>query len=65
VSNPRIIEKLSKYILTDGFHVVVDVKKSKGSWLVDAETGNKYLDCYSQFASQAFSTAKAPPSIKK
>jgi len=53
VSNPRIIEKLSKYILTDGFHVVVDVKKSKGSWLVDAETGNKYLDCYSQFASQA------------
>ena len=51
--NSRIIEGLSQYILTDGFHVVVDPDKSKGSWIVDAESGKKYLDCYSQFASQA------------
>jgi hypothetical protein len=38
----------------DGFHVVVDLEKSEGSWIVDAETGQRYLDCYSQFASQAF-----------
>lgn len=48
-----VIDRLKKYILVDGFHVVVDLKKSKGSWIVDAETGKRYLDCYSQFASQA------------
>jgi L-lysine 6-transaminase len=53
MSNSRIIEGLSQYILTDGFHIVVDVDKSNGSWIVDAESGKKYLDCYSQFASQA------------
>lgn len=46
------IETLKKYILVDGFHVVVDVKKSDLSWIVDAESGKRYLDCYSQFASQ-------------
>tara|TARA_Y100000296_G_scaffold79154_1_gene102745 strand:- start:439 stop:1692 length:1254 start_codon:yes stop_codon:yes gene_type:complete len=53
MSNSRIIDNLSKYILTDGFHVVVDIDKSEGSYICDAETGKKYLDCYSQFASQA------------
>lgn len=48
-----VIDRLKKHILVDGFHVVVDLKKSKGSWIVDAETGKRYLDCYSQFASQA------------
>lgn len=47
-----IVNTLKKYILTDGFHVVVDTEKSQGSWIVDKETGKKYLDCYSQFASQ-------------
>ena len=51
--NSKIIDGLSKHIITDGFHVVVDIDKSEGSWIVDAETGGKYLDCYSQFASQA------------
>jgi L-lysine 6-transaminase len=48
-----VIERLKKHILVDGFHVVVDLKKSHGSWVVDKETGKEYLDCYSQFASQA------------
>jgi len=50
--DPRIIDRLSQHILTDGFHVVVDTSKSHGSWIVDLETGKEYLDCYSQFASQ-------------
>jgi len=50
--NPNVINRLSKYILTDGFHVVIDPDKSQGSWIVDVETGREYLDCYSQFASQ-------------
>ncbi len=49
----KVISVLDKHILVDGFHVVADLEKSKGSWVVDAETGKKYLDCYSQFASQA------------
>ena len=48
-----IIDDLKKYILVDGFHIVADLEKSNGSWVVDKETGKKYLDCYSQFASQA------------
>jgi len=48
----NVVNRLSQYIITDGFHVVVDPDKSQGSWIVDAETGRSYLDCYSQFASQ-------------
>ena len=47
-----IKQRLDKFILTDGFHIVVDLEKSQLSWIVDQETGNRYLDCYSQFASQ-------------
>jgi L-lysine 6-transaminase len=49
----NVIPTLEKHILVDGFHHVVDFEKSEGSWIVDAVTGKKYLDCYSQFASQA------------
>jgi len=48
-----VISDLKKYVLVDGFHVVADLEKSHGSWVVDKETGKEYLDCYSQFASQA------------
>ena len=48
----NVVDRLSNYIITDGFHVVVDPDKSHGSWIVDAQTGRSYLDCYSQFASQ-------------
>lgn len=48
-----IAQILKNHILVDGFHIVADLKKSKDSWIVDSETGKLYLDCYSQFASQA------------
>ena len=48
-----VIDDLKHHILVDGFHVVADLQKSKGSWIIDQETGKEYLDCYSQFASQA------------
>lgn len=50
----HVIERLKKHILVDGFHVVVDLNGSEGSWIMDTETGERYLDCYSQFASQPF-----------
>lgn len=48
-----IANDLKQHILVDGFHVVADTEKSQGSTIVDKETGKQYLDCYSQFASQA------------
>ena len=47
-----VIIHLKESILVDGYHIVADLEKSHGSWIVDAITGREYLDCYSQFASQ-------------
>ncbi len=44
---------LSKHILTDGMDIIVDLKKSKGSWFVDKRNGDKYLDFFSMFASMS------------
>ena len=52
MSNSKVIERLGNHILVDGFHVVVNTEASHGSYIVDAENGKEYLDCYSQFASQ-------------
>jgi L-lysine 6-transaminase len=37
---------LRKHMLIDGFDVVVDLKRSKGSYLVDARSGKRYLDFF-------------------
>ncbi len=42
---------LKENILVDGFHIVIDLEKSHGSYMVDALEGKEYLDCYSYFAS--------------
>jgi len=44
---------LSKYILADGMDIIVDLEASKGSWLVDKRNGDRYLDCFSMFASMS------------
>ena len=46
----KVIDTLAKYILVDGFHIVVDLERSKGSYMVDARNGRKYLDMYSYFS---------------
>jgi L-lysine 6-transaminase len=38
-------------MIGDGFPLVVDLANSRGSWLVDLESGERYLDLYSFFAS--------------
>ncbi|MFN0135454.1 MAG: L-lysine 6-transaminase [Phycisphaerae bacterium] len=52
ISAKDTIEVLSSRILVDGFHLVVDLERSRGSKLHDARTGRNYLDFYSFFASQ-------------
>lgn len=49
---PREVhERLARHLLVDGFRLVLDTKKSHGCWLVDARTGESYLDMYTFFAS--------------
>ena len=42
---------IGKHMLADGMDQVIDLKKSHGSWLVDARDGQEYLDLFSMFAS--------------
>ena len=44
-------ETLKKYMLVDGFDLVLDLQKSQGVHFVDAKTNDKYLDFFSFFAS--------------
>ena len=44
---------LARHVLTDGFKLVFDPVASRGSWFVDARTGERYLDLYTFFASAA------------
>ncbi|MEO3813068.1 L-lysine 6-transaminase [Sphaerisporangium sp. B11E5] len=45
------IDRLSRHLLIDGYHLEPDLERSQGSWLVDARTGRTYLDFYTFFAS--------------
>ncbi|HVR75242.1 MAG TPA: L-lysine 6-transaminase [Planctomycetota bacterium] len=47
----KVHEAIRRHMIGDGFPLVVDLVQSRGSYLVDAETGARYLDFYSFFAS--------------
>jgi L-lysine 6-transaminase len=51
ITPDRVHESLSKWILADGFDVVLDFEKSHGNWLHDARSGRDYLDLLSFFGS--------------
>jgi len=42
---------LSRHMLADGYDVVMDLARSKGSWLFDARRGRAVLDFFTNFAS--------------
>ncbi|HYI58639.1 MAG TPA: L-lysine 6-transaminase [Microlunatus sp.] len=42
---------LAAHVLTDGMALVLDLQRSRGSRIVDARTGRRYLDLYTFFAS--------------
>ena len=49
---PEEVHKtLGKYMLVDGFDLVLDLKKSKGCQIYNSKTGKYILDCFSFFAS--------------
>ncbi|MBG0815608.1 L-lysine 6-transaminase [Planomonospora sp. ID82291] len=43
--------RLARHLLVDGYRLVLDLGRSRGSRLVDARTGRSYLDFYTFFAS--------------
>jgi len=54
VTPEEVFPVLERWILRDGFNIVIDMEKSQGSWIVDARTGEKWLDFYTFFASAPF-----------
>jgi len=52
VSPKEVIAELEKHILVDGFKLVFDAQRSRGSTFVDAATGRELIDLYSFYASQ-------------
>ena len=51
VTANSVREILGRHILADGFNFVMDLEKSKGSWIHDKVTGEDYLDMFSMFGS--------------
>ena len=45
-----VLDALSKHILVDGYHVVMDLEKSRGSYLYDARSDRPLLDFFTNFA---------------
>jgi L-lysine 6-transaminase len=52
IAPKNVVSELEKHILVDGFKIVIDLEKSRGSRLVDAPTGRSFIDLYSFYASQ-------------
>ncbi len=44
---------LAQHLLVDGLPLVLDLKASQGSWLIDQATGDRYLDMFTFFASSS------------
>jgi L-lysine 6-transaminase len=42
---------LGRHMLADGYEIVMDLKKSKGSWVFDSKRGRSVLDFFTNFAS--------------
>jgi len=53
VTANKVKSTIGRHLLADGMDIVVDFTRSRGSWLVDARNGDRYLDCFSMFASMA------------
>jgi L-lysine 6-transaminase len=51
ITPDRVLPTLRKHMLIDGFEIVIDLHKSRGSYLVDAKDGKRYLDFFTFVAS--------------
>src|SRR3979411_43567 len=51
ISASNVLGTLEQHILLDGFKVVIDLEKSRGSYLYDGATGHRLIDLYGFFGS--------------
>ncbi|MBA2730028.1 MAG: L-lysine 6-transaminase, partial [Euzebyaceae bacterium] len=51
VAPAAVLATLADHLLVDGHDFVLDTKASRGSWLVDARDGTRYLDVFTFYAS--------------
>ncbi len=51
ISPAEVHSTLAKHMLIDGFDLVVDLKRSRGSYLYDSRSNKRYLDFFTFFAS--------------
>src|SRR5213593_1401031 len=50
-SAKSVVADLQQHVLVDGFRIVIDLKRSRGSKLVDAVTGRESIDLYGFYGS--------------
>jgi L-lysine 6-transaminase len=53
ITAEQVHETIARHMLADGFELVLDLDASRGSELVDARNGTRYLDLFTFFASSA------------
>ena len=53
MSPDEVHETIARHMLADGFDFVLDLHASRGSTIVDARDGTRYLDLFTFFASSA------------
>jgi L-lysine 6-transaminase len=53
VAASGVLDVLEEHILLDGFKIVIDLEKSRGSYLYDAATGHRLIDLYGFFGSMS------------
>jgi L-lysine 6-transaminase len=46
----EVHDVLRRHLLVDGYHLVMDLERSQGSWLYDAYRGRQVLDLFMSFA---------------
>jgi len=46
----EVLDRLSRHILVDGYHVVMDLERSRGSYLYDSRSDRMLLDFFTNFA---------------
>lgn len=51
ITAQNVHSTLKEHMLVDGFDFVLDLDRSKGSFLVDKKTGDRYIDFFTFFAS--------------
>jgi L-lysine 6-transaminase len=50
LSPKDVLDVLSRHILVDGYHVIMDLERSRGSYLYDARSDRMLLDFFTNFA---------------